>query len=135
MDRTTMNYDRDLAFNLRIRGLSEAEISETLDEVRAHVAATGMPAKDEFGSAQEYAKQFPQTKRRTRGTIITTVGVALSVAYLVVAVLLLPFLGFDVRVYVGPRVLLQAVVLALGSVLIGFLADVLRPAPRSHPAG
>ena len=63
-----MSYERDLAFNLRIRGLPEDEIAETLDEVRAHAAANGSPAEDEFGSPQEYAKQFPSRKRAHAAT-------------------------------------------------------------------
>lgn len=84
-----MSYERNLTFNLRIRGLSEDEIAETLDEVRAHEAAAGTPAEAEFGKAEEYAKQFPKTRMRTRGTVITMIGVALSIAYVLVAVLLL----------------------------------------------
>lgn len=55
-----MTYERNLTFNLRIRGLSEPEISEVLDEVRAHQASAGTSAETEFGTAEEYAKQFPK---------------------------------------------------------------------------
>ena len=41
-----MSYERDLAFNLRIRGFSEYEIADTLEEVCAHRAATGSPAEE-----------------------------------------------------------------------------------------
>lgn len=71
-----MSYERNLTFNLRIRGVSEDQIAETLDEVRAHEAAAGTPAEAEFGKAEEYAKQFPKMKMRTRGTVITMIGVA-----------------------------------------------------------
>ena len=50
-----MSYERKLTFNLRVRGLSESEIAEALDEVRSHEAATGTPAEAEFGTAEEYA--------------------------------------------------------------------------------
>ena len=50
------------------------QIAETLDEVRAHAAAAGSPAEDEFGSPQEYAKQFPKQKTRSRGYAIALVG-------------------------------------------------------------
>ena len=63
-----MSYQRHLTFNLRIRGLSEPEIAEALDEVRAHEAATGTPAEAEFGTAEEYAKQFPKTEAADAGT-------------------------------------------------------------------
>lgn len=125
-----MSYDRDLAFNLRIRGLSEEEVSETLSEVRAHEASTGTTAEDEFGPAREYAKQFPKTKQRSRGAIIATVGAALAVAYVVIGIMLLPFIGVDIRDFVGPLELLPALSLGLGGVLVGFLTDYLRPAPR-----
>jgi hypothetical protein len=55
-----MSYVRRLAFNLRIRGLSEPEIAEVIDEVRAHQVTAGTPAEAEFGTAEEYAKQFPR---------------------------------------------------------------------------
>ena len=124
-----MTYERDLAFNLRIRGVSEHEIAETLEEVRAHEAVPGTAATDEFGTPQEYAKQFPKGRRRSRGTIVTTVAVALALAY-VLAVVVTPFLGFDIREAVGPVTLLPALAVLLAGVLAGFLTDYLRPAPR-----
>ncbi|MDQ0620508.1 hypothetical protein [Arthrobacter globiformis] len=125
-----MTYERDLAFNLRIRGISEREIAETLEEVRAHEAAAGTPAKDEFGAAQDYAKQFPKGRRRSRGAAVTTIAAAVSIAY-VLAVVVTPFLGIDLRESVGPITLLPALAVILGGVLAGFLTDYLRPAPRS----
>lgn len=59
-----MSYERRLAFNLRSRGLSEPEIAEVIDEVRAHQATAGTPVEAEFGTAVEYAKQFPKMKIR-----------------------------------------------------------------------
>ena len=83
-----MSYERKLTFNLRLRGLCEAEIAEAVDEVRAHEAAAGTPAEAEFGTAEEYATQFPKKKRRTRGRTITTIGATLAIAYALFAVLL-----------------------------------------------
>ena len=128
-----MTYERDLAFNLRIRGISERQIAETLAEVRAHEAATGTLAKDEFGAAQEYAKQFPKGKRRSRGAAVTTLATVVSLAY-VLAVVVTPFLGIDIRASVGPITLLPALAVLLGGVLAGFLTDYLRPAPSSSSA-
>ncbi len=51
-----MSYVRKLTFNLRVRGLSEPEIADVLDDVRAHGAATGTAAEATFGTAEEYAK-------------------------------------------------------------------------------
>lgn len=123
-----MTYERDLAFSLRIRGIPEREIDELVAEVRAHEAATGTPAKDEFGAAQEYAKQFPKGKSRSRGTAITAVAVAASLVY-VLAVVVTPFLGVDIRETVGPMTLLPALAVSLGGVLTGFVTDYLRPTP------
>lgn len=124
-----MSYQRHLTFNLRTRGLSEHEIAEAIQEVRAHEAATGSSAEAEFGTAEEYAKQFPKKKRRTRGHAITVIGAALAVAYVLLTVLLM-FFSIDVREYAGPLTLLPGLVLILAGVLAGFLIDYFQP-PRS----
>lgn len=129
-----MSYERNLTFSLRLRGLSEPEISEVIDEVRAHEAATGTPAEDEFGTAEEYAKQFPRKKRRTRGHTIMTIGAVLAIAYVLFAVLLAILFRVDIREYVGPITLLPGLVLVLASVVAGFLTDYFQP-ERSSRAG
>jgi hypothetical protein len=130
-----MSYERNLTFNLRVRGLSEAEIAETLAEVRAHVDAAGTSAEVEFGTADEYAKQFPKRKRRTRGSLITTGGVLLAVAYVLFAVLLMLVFRVDIRDFVGPLTLTPAVAVILASLLAGFLTDYLQPVRDSRAAG
>jgi hypothetical protein len=125
-----MSYQRRLTFNLRVRGLSEAEIAEALDEVRAHEAATGTPAEAEFGTAQEYAKQFPKKKRRTRGQTITTISTALAGAYVLLAVVLMLVFRVDIRDFVGPVTLQPAAGLALVGLLAGFLTDYFGPVQR-----
>ncbi|WP_211883147.1 hypothetical protein [Pseudarthrobacter albicanus] len=77
--------------------MSEPEIAEVIDTVRAHEAAAGTPPEAEFGTAEEYAKQFPKKKRRIWGTIITTIGTALSIAYVLLAVLLMLLFRVDIR--------------------------------------
>ena len=64
--------------------------------------------------------------------MIATFGAALAVAYAAVGLVILPFMGVDIRDFVGPLELLPALVMGLGGVLAGFLADYLRPVPRSH---
>ena len=125
-----MSYERRLTFNLRVRGLPEPEIAEVLDEVRAHEAATGMAAEAEFGTAEEYAKQFPKQKSRTRGKTITAISTALAVAY-VLLVVVLAILGVDIRELVGPVTLLPGTGLILAGLLAGFLTDYFQPAQRS----
>ena len=129
-----MSYARRLTFNLRLRGLSEAEIDGALDKVRAHEASAGTPAEAEFGTAEDYAKQFPQKKRRTRGRTITAIGTALAIAYALFAVLLTLLFGVDIREFVGPITLLPGLVLLLASVLAGFLTDYFQPAQRPRAA-
>lgn len=126
-----MSYERKLTFSLRVRGLSEAEITEALDEVRSHEAAAGTPAEAEFGTAEEYARQFPKTKRRTRGKTITTVGTLLAVSYILLAAILMLLFKVDIRDFVGPVTLLPALVLVLAGTLAGFLTDYFQPAQRS----
>lgn len=126
-----MSYQRHLTFNLRMRGLSELEIAEALDEVRAHEAATGTPAEAEFGTAEEYAKQFPKTKRRTRGRTIVIIGGALAVAYVFLTILLM-FFRIDIREYVGRITLWPGLVLILTGILAGFLTDYFQPARSSR---
>ena len=129
-----MSYQRRLTFNLRVRGLSEPEIAEVLDQVRAHEAATGTPAEEEFGTAEEYAKQFPKQKRRTRGKIITAVSTALAVAYVLLVVVLILVFRVDIRDFVGPVTLLPAAGLVLVGLLAGFLTDYFQPAQRPGAA-
>jgi sterol desaturase/sphingolipid hydroxylase (fatty acid hydroxylase superfamily) len=127
-----MSYKRDLTFNLRMRGLSEVEIAEAIDEVTAHEAATGNPAAAEFGKAEEYAREFPKKKRRTRGQTFTFVGGILAVIYILVALLLRPIGNIDIREFVGPVMLWPALLLLLLGVLAGFLTDYFQPA--SNPS-
>jgi hypothetical protein len=129
-----MSYERQLTFNLRLRGLSETEIAEALDEVRAHRTAAGTPAEADFGTAEEYAKQFPKKKSRTRGRTITMIGTAVAIAYALFAVLLAVPFKVDIREYVGPITLLPGLVLLLASVVAGFLTDYFKPALGSRAA-
>lgn len=129
-----MSYQRRLIFNLRMRGLSELEIAEALHEVRAHAATTGTPVEAEFGTSEEYAKQFPKKKRRrTLGSTIVTVGGILAIAYILLTLLLM-FFRIDVREYIGPITLWPALVVLLASTLAGFLTDYLQPAQSSRAA-
>ena len=59
-----IGYYRALAFNLRLRHLSEAEVTCILEEVRELSRAGGSTPQAEFGSAQSYADQFDRRKYR-----------------------------------------------------------------------
>lgn len=126
-----MNYERNLTFNLRMQGMPEAEIAEALNEVRSHENTAGTSAETEFGPAEEYAKQFPKRKRRTRGRVIASAGVALAIVYLLFAFFGEPLAGIDIRDYVGPLVILPAVAVIAAGLLLGFLVDYFQPARAS----
>lgn len=126
-----MSYERRLTFNLRVRGLSESEIAEALDEVRSHEAVTGTAAEVEFGTAEEYAKQFPKQKRRTLGKTINTISTVLAVGYVLLAVILMLVFKVDIRDFVGRVTLLPAAGLVLVGLLAGFLTDYFQPVHRS----
>ncbi len=127
-----MSYERRLIFNLRLRGLSEAEIAGVVERVRAHEADVGTTAEAELGAAEDYAKQFPKNKRRTRGTIITTIGAILAIAYVLLAVLLATLFSVDIREYVGPITLLPGLLVILAGTLAGFLTDYFQPSRSSR---
>ena len=59
-----LGYYRALAFSLRLRHLSEPEVTRILEEVRELSRAGGSAPQAEFGSAQEYAEQFDRRKYR-----------------------------------------------------------------------
>ncbi|MBB5748730.1 hypothetical protein [Micrococcus sp. TA1] len=126
-----MTYERDLAFNLRLRGVPEAQVAEAIEEVRAHTASDDSSPEAEFGTAQEYAASFPAVKRRSQGQRVIAVTVLLAIAYVVTALVLKPLVGFDVTVITGPLILWPALVLVAAGLLGGFLTDYLRPAPRA----
>jgi hypothetical protein len=126
----TISYEKDLVFNLRLRGLTEDQIIDALSEVKAHTLNTGALPESEFGTAEEYALTFPKTKRRTRSSWIVIGAFALAVVYVVGVFALQALGGFDARTVVGPVWLWPALVILAVGLLIGFLSDYLRPIPR-----
>lgn len=58
-----------------------------------HEAPTGTPAEAEFGTAEEYASQFPKKKGRTRGKIVVSTGLVLALFYPLITFLLKPLAG------------------------------------------
>lgn len=115
-----------------MRGLSEAEIAGVLDEVRAHEAAAGNPAVAELDTAEDYAKQFPRKKRRTRGSAIVIIGGVLAIAYILFGILLAILFRVDIREHLGPNTLWPGLVVILAGTLAGFLTDYFQPARSSR---
>lgn len=128
-----MTYEKDLAFNLRTRGMSESQIIEVINEVRAH-AANGASAETEFGTPEEYASSFPKSKKRTRGVRVVTAAVIIAIAYGVTVLALTVLFNFDIRAVTGPVTLWPALLIIVLGAIGGFLLDYLRPPPRSNRA-
>lgn len=53
-----INFYSQVASNLRAKNYTEAEIRSVLDEVHAHVAASGQSPERDFGTAFEYTANF-----------------------------------------------------------------------------
>lgn len=126
-----MSYERELAFNLRLRGVPETRVAAAIEEVRAHAASADTSAEAEFGTAEEYAASFPEGKRRSRGRRVIAVAVLLATAYVLAALVLTPLIGFDVKDITGPLMLWPAGVLVAAGLVGGFLTDYLRQTPRT----
>jgi len=124
-----MSYERDLAFNLRLRGIAEQQIEEAVHEVHTHTAATGVTPESEFGTPEEYAKTFEKGTRRTRGVRVVIVAAVLALAYVAGVFALKALADFDIRTITGPTILWPALVILGTGIIAGFLIDYLRPAP------
>lgn len=53
-----INFYSQVASNLRAKNYTEAEIRSVLEEVHAHVAASGQSPEQDFGTAFEYTDKF-----------------------------------------------------------------------------
>lgn len=128
-----MSYEHDLAFQLRLQGLPEADIAEALDDVRAHTAASGRAPEEEFGTPTEYAAAFPVAEKHTSpGRKVVTMGSILGIIYAVGALAVKPLFGIDMRDVTGGVLFWPALALIVGGIVVGFFVDYLRPAPQSR---
>lgn len=102
-----MGYYRDLALELRRRGLSEAEVGQQL---RATAEIAGDHPGVVFGTASEYAAGFPPTAHRSWGQRVALSGFVTGVLLLVTllarlvngsSVAILPWLMLVVTVIVA----------------------------------
>lgn len=76
-----MGYYRDLALELRRRGLSESEVGQQL---RATMEIAGDHPEVVFGPPSEYAARFPPTAHRSGGQRVALSGFIAGVSVLVV---------------------------------------------------
>lgn len=128
-----MSYYTDLAFELRLRGLSEDRVRATLEEVASHAEAAATDPKTEFGEPQLYAEQFEKKRSRTLGVKIVTVGVVIGVVVAALQLVIEASFGVDARFGPVALFLCLAVVIVAISLGVGFVTD--RRLPRGFSAG
>ena len=73
-----VGYYRALAFNLRLRHLTEAEVTRILEEVRELSRAGGVKPQAEFGPAQDYAEQFDRREHRWGPSLVVFLACVLT---------------------------------------------------------
>lgn len=64
-----MDYDRELALNLRLRGYSESEVADALRELHAYAKKSGTDIAETFGTPSEHAASFPVKGVRKRSRL------------------------------------------------------------------
>lgn len=123
-----MGYYKELAFALRVRGLDEQQIQDTLEDVQSHTKASGVEPHVDFGAPASYAEQFELRKRMTSGKKFI-VGFALgAIAAAALQILVMVLFRVDARIGAFPLFLGIALILVLIGLVGGFLLD--RRLPR-----
>lgn len=120
-----MGYYRELAFALRIRGVSEREIASTLEQVRDH--PTGAAAAT-FGEPVAYSERFVQRVRPTSGKRFVATMTVLAVVVVVTSAVVSRVLDVELRLAGLSVPLTVGVLLAVVGLVGGFLLD--RRLPR-----
>jgi hypothetical protein len=121
-----MSYERDLTFALRLRGMTDAQIAKALAEAREHVKTSKSSMEDQFGTAADFASQFPRRKRASLGRKVVTFSTIVALVYGVFSLAAGPVFSIDLS-GLGPVTLWPALLLAFGGVIGGFLLDYLKP--------
>lgn len=124
-----MNYYRELAFALRVRGLSEDTIRSTLDDVRMHSAEAGQDPSHEFGPPDRFAENFEKGGAHAAGRRFVVVMTVVALAVVIGLFVLSKAMGAELRVGVFSIPLFAGVVVAVAGFVGGFLLD------RRLPAG
>lgn len=120
-----MGYYRELAFALRIRGVSEREIASTLEQVRDH--PTGA-AEATFGEPVASAERFVQRVRPTSEKRFVATMTVLAVVVVVTSAVVSRVLDVELRLAGLSVPLTVGVLLAVVGLVGGFLLD--RRLPR-----
>ncbi len=135
-----VGYYRALAFNLRLRHLTEAEVTRILEEVRELSQACGSTPRAEFGSAQDYAEQFDRRKRRYGPSLVVFLACALTSFFIQVMNMTAGLRGGDRLLPPGLSLLSNAALLVGGATFAVLYEhrlprDFRKIDPRRHRAG
>lgn len=122
-----MGYYRELAFALRIRGVSEREIASTLEQVRDHPTGAAEAAVT-FGEPVAYAERSVQRVRPTSGKRFVATMTVLAVVVVVTSAVVSRVLDVELRLAGISVPLTVGVLLAVVGLVGGFLLD--RRLPR-----
>jgi len=110
-----MGYYRQLALELRRRGLSEPEV---VQQLRATAEIAGDDPAAVFGTPVDYAQRFPVTPHRSVGQWVAQLGLLWGIVIVIVTV---------VRWLTGETSLWSGLVVAAGviilAVVLGLLVD------------
>lgn len=123
-----MNYYRELAFELRLRGVDDDQIVSALDDVAAHSRDAETDPRTVFGEPEAFAAGYEQRSPRTLGRgfamWMTVVAIVMAIGSLVVA----RALELSIRVGVVSVPLILAIVCIVIGLVGGFVLD--RRLPR-----
>lgn len=128
-----MSYEQDLTFQLRMRGLSEDDITDILRELAQH-GADDVALREEFGTPEEYASGFGTRKRKTVGGRIVAITTALALTWIaawIIVALVRRFVGIDPAmegVIETWQIIVGALAIAVIGLVTGFVTDYVRPA-------
>lgn len=111
-----MGYYRDLALELRRRGLSEPEVRQQL---RATMELGGEQPSEVFGGPTEYAARFPVSPHRSVGQWIALLGLITALLLIIATFISGIFGAFGL----GWSWLVIAVGVLVVAVLVGYLLD------------
>lgn len=127
-----MNYYRELAFELRVRGMSEEQIRSTLTDVRSLASESGVDPREQFGAPEAYAGQFDKRTSTTAGKRFLMIMVIVAVACTVGLFVVSRVIDVQMRVVHLSVPLVAGVVVVVIGLVGGFLLD--RRLPRGFTA-
>jgi hypothetical protein len=122
-ESTMPDYLRDLAQALRERGLSGEATADALREIQSESKASGRPADEVFGPADQYARTFQRGKAWSGGRIVISFAMAVAVAATAIQVVASLVLRVSLPLAQRIGVPAAAVVLVFVAAIIGAQID------------